>query len=102
MSKADLRDVRPRPNPQAARAGSGGGIGGNKVKAVGTVAGRAGHAHPAGNAADIGKQEVRLKPRPKATAVPGVKLGNEVAKNVKGGGPGAGRTVHASGGQGHH
>jgi hypothetical protein len=30
------------------------------------------------------------------------RLGNEVALNVGGGGPGTGRTVHATGGQGTH
>jgi hypothetical protein len=31
-----------------------------------------------------------------------IKLGNQVALNVGSGGPGKGRTVHASGSQGHH
>jgi len=46
----------------------------------------------------------RLNPvEPKFTqSPPSVKLGNEVAKNVGGGGPGAGRTVMRSGAQGTH
>jgi len=35
----------------------------------------------------------------RGASLPSVKLGNEVAKNVGVGGPGAGRTVHPSGGQ---
>jgi hypothetical protein len=48
MSKADLRDIGPKPNPQAPRAKSGGG---NKVKAVGTVSGHGGRAHDPATAA---------------------------------------------------
>ena len=46
----------------------------------------------------------RLNPvEPKSTRNPhSVKLGNEVAKNVGGGGPGAGRVVMGSGTQGQH
>jgi hypothetical protein len=38
----------------------------------------------------------------RGASMPGVKLGNEVAKNVGGGGPGAGRQVMGSGTQGQH
>jgi hypothetical protein len=38
----------------------------------------------------------------RAGAMPGVRLGNEVAKNVGGGGPGSGRSVMKSGSQHGH
>jgi len=42
------------------------------------------------------------KPLVQGTGGYGVKYGNEVALNVGKGGPGTGRTVHASGSQGQH
>jgi hypothetical protein len=102
MSGRDLRDISPRPMPQAPRAKSGGGPTGNKVKSVGTVKGRGTIAHPPGNAAGIGIRSVRTKPLPDPQFVPDAPLGNDVALNVKSGGPGTGRTVHHSGMQHHH
>jgi hypothetical protein len=102
MSKSDLRDVGPRPNPQRARAVSGGGVTGNKVKAVETRDGRAGRAHDAGTVSGIGIKQVRTEPWPQPQPGSQTLLGNEVAKDVGCGGPGAGRTVRPCGGQGKH
>lgn len=81
------------------------GSGGNgKAVNVGTVAGsRKVSAVDPGAVSRIGNQVVATQPRPLATAKPAaVPLGNEVAKNVGAGGPGKGRTVHATGTQGRH
>jgi hypothetical protein len=43
-----------------------------------------------------------IQPLDAGPALPGTKLGNEVAKNVGKGGPGTGRTVSKPGSQGHH
>jgi hypothetical protein len=52
---------------------------------------------------DSGSKKLTKAVEPvRGAAMPGVKLGNEVAKNVGGGGPGAGRQVMGSGTQGQH
>ena len=50
-----------------------------------------------GQATAFPKEQVEVGP-----AYTGSKLGNELALNVKGGGPGTGRTVHHCGSQGTH
>jgi hypothetical protein len=63
----------------------------NRAKSPCAVAQFGGHV---GNAQAVEKLDA-------GKALPS-KLGNEVAKNVNGGGPGAGRTVHKSGAQNQH
>jgi hypothetical protein len=84
------------------RATSGGGINSNKKKSVEHIGGEshkrlAGHRGSLGHAVDA--KEVTRVYEGRAPQPP---LGNEVAKNVGAGGPGAGRTMYRSGSQGTH
>jgi hypothetical protein len=88
---------------------AGGGPNSRVVKQVGSRTGAAARGINPGHVAQHGlalgnkvmNDPKRLNPvEPKFTQSPAsVKLGNEVAKNVGGGGPGTGRTVHACGSQ---
>ena len=84
---------------------SGGGIASNKNVRVGVKAGsRSTNAVNPGAVDRLGQQVVFTKPAPeleKAVQAP-VPLGNELALNVGGGGPGTGRKVMPSGSQGSH
>jgi len=83
----------------------GGGVGSKPHREVGNIPGnRMTNRVSPGATARLGIQEVRTKPhrdmlRPTRAATG---LGNEVALNVGGGGPGTGRKVYDSGTQGRH
>lgn len=96
--------------------GSGGGLGNSKVTKQSVRTGSAARGVRAGGVAQIGSsmgdhatdhskplrgavEAVHAGPGPAGGAVP---LGNEIATNVHGGGPGAGREVYACGCQGQH
>jgi hypothetical protein len=93
---------------------SGGGITSRNVVRPGVRTGSAATGYNPGRAGQIGSAlgdhaehgQVRGDPREAPhTARPhaaGVRLGNEVATNVGGGGPGTGRTVYRAGVQGTH
>jgi hypothetical protein len=86
------------------KATSGGGINSYKVKSVGVKTGSKAKGIAPECAASIGIQRVTTRGY-KEPVMPGpisVPLGNEVALNVGGGGPGAGRTVSKAGSQGTH
>jgi hypothetical protein len=94
---------------------SGGGITSNKLKSVGVRTGPAStnKIDPRG-VSQLGYSTGSLMTGPggftsknsaipvHAGTAPQVELGNKVAGNVKGGGPGAGRVVMRSGSQGQH
>jgi hypothetical protein len=91
--------------------GSGGGLGSKNVVRPGGRNGAAARGVNPGHANQIGpalgnramEKQTNYRGEPKFTQSPkSVPLGNEVAKNVGGGGPGAGRTVMGSGSQGQH
>jgi hypothetical protein len=81
---------------------SGGGIDGNKNVRPGVKVGGRATAVPPGHAGRPGQQIVATKPLPQPAPMPAVKLGNEVALDVGGGGPSTGRKVMPSGSQGRH
>src|SRR5262245_21382571 len=84
------------------KAKSGGGILGNKNVKVGVRTGSPSKATSPGAASQLGQSTAFNKEqveRGRGDRSP-VKLGNEVALNVSGGGPGKGREVHKSGSQG--
>jgi hypothetical protein len=88
-----------------ARGVSGGGIESSKVVSVGVKGGpaRTNVMSPGGASqlgGSVGKASA-AEPLKVGTAAASP-LGNSVATNVGKGGPGAGRTVHPSGGQGKH
>jgi hypothetical protein len=95
----------PERRVERSSARSGGGITSNKHVSVGVRAGqRTTNKVGEGAAARIGGQHVLMKEhpplqQPRQAAVP---LGNEVALNVNGGGPGKGREVFDCGSQGKH
>ena len=82
------------------KAKSGGGITSNKVvQSRGVVPGKAAKGVSPQSAARIGMQVITTT-GPKSVGGPISKpLGNELAKNVGAGGPGAGRTVMRAGSQ---
>jgi hypothetical protein len=85
--------------------GGGGGVSMNKNVKVGVRTGQPSKATSPAAAAQLGAATVFSKEqadgggRAERNSVP---LGNEVALNVKGGGPGTGREVHRSGSQGYY
>jgi hypothetical protein len=84
---------------------SGGGIASNKnVRPGVNVGSRSTNAVSPGAVDRLGQQVVmtRAKAPLEKPVKAAVKLGNEVALNVRGGGPGAGRKVYRTGGQGCH
>src|SRR5690349_16826907 len=92
---------------------SGGGIASNKLVNVGVRGGSAANKVSPGAVSMIGVKQgnhasdpshtVRGKPEPlMAGQMHSVPLGNAVATNVGAGGPGKGRTVYRTGGQGRH
>jgi hypothetical protein len=89
---------------------SGGGINSRNVKSVSVRTGSAARAqNPRGvsqigqalsnHATDTSKRLTKSVEPVRGAAMPGVKLGNELATNVGGGGPGTGRTTMRSGSQ---
>jgi hypothetical protein len=81
------------------KAKSGGGITSNKVRNVGVQTGKAAKGVSPQAASRIGMQVVTSTGVAKVPGPISKPLGNELAKNVGKGGPGAGRTVHPSGSQ---
>jgi hypothetical protein len=91
-----------------AKSRSGGGSTSRNVKQVGVRNGASARGITPAHATQIGpalgnramEKQTNYRGEPKFTAAPkSVPLGNEVAKNVGGGGPGTGRTVMRSGSQ---
>lgn len=84
-------------------AKSGGGITSNKVVSGKVIAGKGTtNAITPRKAAQIGVQVVETKSVQGVTQKGDLPLGNSLVNNVGKGGPGKGRTVLPSGGQGRH
>jgi hypothetical protein len=98
----------------AKSSGAGGGINSNKVRQVGVRTGAAAQGIRPGYPDNLGNMrgthvtrggieggggDLPAKLTPMGTVKPpiSVKLGNELATNVGGGGPGAGRTIYKTG-----
>jgi hypothetical protein len=80
----------------------GGGIASNKKTEVGVKTGSGAHGKNPGHVGQIGVAVDRKAVEERGRPAPETRFGNEVALNVGGGGPGVGREVFRSGGQGTH
>ena len=79
--------------------GGGGGPSMNKNVSIGVRAGKPAKGVSPQAASRIGMQVITSTGAAKVPGPISVPLGNELAKNVGNGGPGAGRTVHPTGSQ---